>query len=122
MAHHNDIGDRGEALAVKFLENKGCIILEKNWRYSKAEIDIIAKEDEVLIFVEVKTRTSDIYGMPAEFVSRKKEELMVSAASRYMEKTGHDWEIRFDIISVLLSDVNNPLIRHDEDAFFPGLR
>lgn len=112
------IGDKGEAIAVDFLDRKGYQILETNWRFSRAEIDIIAFDGEILVFVEVKTRSYDYYGKPEEFVTLKKEKLMADAATVYMDKINHDWEIRFDIISILLPKNKTPIIEHFKDAFF----
>lgn len=118
MANHLETGQKGEAMAVTFLEKAGYQILETNWRFSRAEVDIIAMDGEILVFVEVKTRSSDYFGKPEEFVTARKKTLLADAASVYMNKINHDWEIRFDIISVLLKDVNQPRIKHFEDAFF----
>ncbi|MCP3930910.1 MAG: YraN family protein [Bacteroidetes bacterium] len=121
MAKHIETGKKGEQLAREYLEKKGYRILETNWRHSRAEIDIIAKEEEVLVFIEVKTRSYDTLGKPEEFVTPHKEQLMVKAASVYMEKINHDWEIRFDIIAIIIPDKGEPVLQHIEDAFFPGL-
>ncbi len=120
MAIQQDIGKLGEELAKAFLEKKGYQILALNWRFSKAEIDIIAQDGDDLVFVEVKTRSSEHFGPPAAFVSPKKEELMAQAASIYMEENYYEGEIRFDIIGILLKDKDHPIIRHYVDAFFPG--
>ncbi|HRI00980.1 MAG TPA: YraN family protein [Saprospiraceae bacterium] len=112
------IGIQGEQWAAEFLENKGYQILEKNWRYSKAEIDLIAKKNEILVFVEVKTRTYDFFGSPEEFVSLKKQNLIAEAASVYMEQIGHQWEIRFDVIGILAKTGKPIRIEHFEDAWF----
>ncbi len=120
MAKNLDIGTQGEALAAAFLLNKGYIILHQNWRFSKAEIDIVCKNDDHLIFIEVKTRSYTYYGEPAEFVTPKKEELMMDAANVYMAEAGYEWKFRFDIISVVLDKNGNHKIDHVEDAFFPG--
>lgn len=121
MSRHNEIGRKGENLAKDFLEVKGYKILEQNWRYSRAEVDLIAEQNGVLIFIEVKTRTYDYFGPPEEFVNKKKMKLLSAAATAYMEKVKYDWEIRFDIISVLDDHSSSPKITHFEDAFFPGL-
>ena len=120
MAEHNEIGKKGEAIAKQYLEEKGYTILELNWRFKKAEIDIIAKdvEEDVLVFVEVKTRSSNAFGSPEEFVTDQKEKLMGDAAYVYAGIIQHDWEIRFDIIAVLLEN-DTPQISHLPDAFFP---
>jgi len=121
MAKHLETGKKGEEMAVAFLEKAGYQILETNWRHRRAEIDIIAKDGEILVFVEVKTRSDDFFGNPASFVTAKKESLMSDGANVYMEKIGHDWEIRFDIIGIVLWSAERVEMRHFKDAFFPGL-
>ena len=119
MFRNREIGDIGENLAINHLELSGHTILERNWRYRKAEIDIIAREGEALVFVEVKTRSYDHYGRPEEFVKEKQESLIMDAAQRYMEQIGHDWEVRFDIIAIILKKApQKPEIQHFKDAFF----
>ncbi|MCO6476913.1 MAG: YraN family protein [Phaeodactylibacter sp.] len=121
MARHNEVGKAGEALARRYLEEKGYRILEANWRYRRAEVDLIAMDGPVLVFVEVKTRGSDAFGRPEEFVTPQKEQLITDAAMEYMESIGHDWELRFDIISVLFRNEDDYQLEHFRDAFFPGL-
>ena len=118
MAAHNDLGNKGEALAKDFLLLKNYTILEENWRYGKAEIDLIAMYNEVLIFIEVKTRSTIAFGKPEDFVSAKKQNMVTYAAPRYMEKINHDWAIRFDIISIVINKDDTYSIEHFEDAFF----
>ena len=79
MAEHYELGNKGEQLAVNYLINKGYKIVERNWRFQKAEIDIIATKDKILISVEVKTRSTNDFGSPQDFVTPKKIKLMVSA-------------------------------------------
>ncbi len=114
-------GHTGEDLAADYLQTKGYQILERNWRYSRAEVDIIAMNEEILVFIEVKTRSYTWYGQPEEFVSTKQANLIANVANVYMESIGHDWEIRFDIIAVILHPDSSHQIKHIEDAFFPGL-
>lgn len=121
MSRSQEVGQKGESLAVHHLKEKGYVILEQNWRFSKAEIDVIAKDDEVLVFVEVKTRSYDYYGRPEDSIGRKKEKLVADAGAAYMRSIGHEWEIRFDIISIILPKTGIPTIDHFKDAFFPGL-
>lgn len=104
MSKNSDIGNKGEDFASEYLLSLGYTILERNWRYSRAEIDLIAKDEEILVFIEVKTRSSDTYGQPEEFISDYQQELIFKAAQRYMDKIGHDWEIRFDTISILVKE------------------
>ena len=120
MAEHNDLGRKGEEIAINFITKKGYQVLETNWRHRKAEIDIIAKLDEVLIFIEVKSRSSYVFGRPESFVDAKKQQLIADAASVYMDEVGHEWEVRFDIISVLFHNEAYQSIDHFKDAFFPG--
>ena len=117
MSTHIELGNRGESLAEKYLLENGYQILERNWRFSRAEIDIIAKDGEILVFVEVKTRSSELFGKPEESVSPRKEALLKDAAAVYMEQIGHDWEIRFDIISFLITG-DTYSYKHYKDAFF----
>jgi putative endonuclease len=117
MSTNLELGNRGEALAEDCLVENGYQILERNWRFSRAEVDIIAKDGEVLVFVEVKTRSSDIFGKPEESVSPKKEALIKDAAAVYMEQINHQWEIRFDIISILIKGDGHSM-EHFKDAFF----
>lgn len=121
MAKHNLLGKKGEDIAALFLKEKDYLILEKNWRWAKAEVDIIALKGGILVFVEVKTRASDFFGAPEEFVDERKEALMARAASKYMSLREHEGEIRFDIVSVILAENKKPVVEHFEDAFFPGL-
>lgn len=116
MAIHNQLGEKGEALAVEFLLKKGYKILDKNWRYRKAEVDIIALKEDVLAVVEVKTRSSNYFGNPQDFVNKKKIELLVEAIDHYVILKDLDVEVRFDIIAII-SNATNFKIEHLEDAF-----
>jgi putative endonuclease len=117
MADHNDLGKIGEERAVAYLRQEGYEILETNFTAQKAEIDIIARKKDWLIVVEVKTRSSIDFGLPEEFVSKKKIKLLVKAIDEYVEQSGLDLEIRFDIIAVVKeNDKFN--IEHLEDAFY----
>jgi len=121
MAKHLQTGKIGESLALSYLKEQGYQIVAINWRYRRAEIDIIAKEDKILVFVEVKTRRDDYFGKPEVAVNKRKKQLLVNAASAYMEATNHLWEIRFDIIAIVTRSENDREIQHYRDAFFPGL-
>ena len=120
MTSTTEIGREGEDRAVRYLEEEGYEILCRNYRFRKAEIDIIARLGEALIFVEVKTRGSSRFGSPETFVTARKERLIAQAAQAYMEAVQHDWEIRFDIIAILLLPDGSHDLQHFEDAFFPG--
>ncbi|CAN5240908.1 YraN family protein [soil metagenome] len=120
MAKHLDLGRQGESLAKALLENSGYEILDENWTFGKAEIDLIAYKDKVIIFTEVKTRTGNYFGEPEDFVDARKQRLLVEAAGEYIYLMNHQGEVRFDIISVLFDKQNNYTIKHIEDAFWPS--
>lgn len=117
MAEHNDLGKLGEEMAVAHLRKHGYDILQTNYVFQKAEIDIIAQKGNVLAIVEVKTRSSLDFGLPQEFVKPKKIQLLVKAVNEYVQQNDLDVEVRFDIISVF-SNNGNYEIEHLEDAFF----
>lgn len=119
MAEHNEIGITGEEVASQYLEQLGYLILEKNWRIQRAEIDIIARWGDVLICIEVKTRTTDHFGEPYEFISRRKMRMLVDALTMYSQQIGHDGELRFDVMSIISFHPQSHRIMHMEDAFFP---
>ncbi len=118
MSSHNATGKKGEALAKEYLEDLGYKILELNFKYEKAEIDIIALHKDVIVFIEVKTRRSENYGFPEEAVNRNKQNNLHRAAEGYLEENEINGEIRFDIISILLNAPSLD-IYHIKDAFFP---
>jgi putative endonuclease len=119
--HHNrELGDIGEELAVKFLEEKGYKILHRNWHFRHKELDIVGKDREMLVVVEVKTRTNDYWEEPKEAVRRKKQRNIVDATDAYIQNYNIDAEVRFDIISVLFQGQKHT-IEHIEDAFYPIL-
>ena len=117
MAEHNDFGNLAEQLAADFLEKKGYKIFVKNYRYQKAEIDIIASFENLIIIVEVKARGSDIFMEPQEAVTKKKIKSLVMAADFFMKDRNLDQEVRFDIIAVLPDERKKLQITHLEDAF-----
>ncbi|MBT8262047.1 MAG: YraN family protein [Bacteroidia bacterium] len=117
MAYHNELGKLGEELAVASLISKGYEILERNFVFEKAEIDIISKKDDQLVIVEVKTRNSAVFGDPQSFVSKGKIKLLVKAANEYVLRNDLDTEVRFDIIAVLKNKYVEQ-IAHFENAFY----
>ncbi len=116
MKKNRALGGRGEQMAVNFLCDREYIILERNYRYKKSEIDIIAQRDGLMIFVEVKTRSSTAFGYPEEAVSIQQKKKILEGAEQYT----HDYQwagaIRFDIIAIYLGDP--PELKHFQDAFY----
>lgn len=117
MAEHNELGKLGEEKAVEFLEEAGYEILERNWVFQKAEIDIIARKGVVLAIVEVKTRSSIDFGLPQEFVKPKKIQLLVKAVNEYITINDLDVEVRFDIVAIHKT-IHEFVIEHLKSAFY----
>lgn len=118
MAFHNKLGQEGEKIAAQYLKSKGYIIHHTNWRMSHLEIDIIAEHNNELIFVEVKTRSSDEFGEPEKAVDYQKEKDLIRLANTYLENLHLEVLSRFDIIAIILNDSETNLT-HFEDAFSP---
>ncbi len=109
-------GKLGEEIAEKYLKSLAYTILEKNYRIKMGEIDIIAMKKDILVFVEVKTRSSINYGYPCEAVNRKKQIKIIKTALHYIKSNGMgDYQIRFDIIEVYFKGKGK--INHIENAF-----
>ncbi|HBI01252.1 MAG TPA: YraN family protein [Flavobacterium sp.] len=117
MAQHNELGKKGEEIAADFLQKAGYEILERNWVFQKAELDIIAQKDTILAIVEVKTRTSADFGLPQDFVKGKKIQNLAKAVDQYMNENDLDLEVRFDIIGIVLNN-QEITVEHLEDAFY----
>jgi len=118
MSSHINLGNKGEELAKEFLIENNFVVLHTNWTYKRLEVDIIVEKDGLLIFVEVKTRSTAIFGLPEEAVGAKKQKNLAKAAEAYLSSYEELQEIRFDIISIIHQE-NNTTIRHIEGAFFP---
>ena len=116
MAKHNELGKFGEELAVDFLKNSGYTILETNWTFQKAEVDIIAQKEDTLAIIEVKTRSSIEFGLPQDFVNSKKIKLLTKAIDNYVVDKDLDINVRFDIIAIHLEN-KSFVIEHLTDAF-----
>ncbi|MFZ4427969.1 MAG: YraN family protein [Saprospiraceae bacterium] len=119
MADRHELGKRGEEITADWMRARGYQILERNWRYHRAEVDIIARFGGTLVFVEVKTRRSERFGAPFVFVGHRKQRFLASAAAAYADCSGFSGEIRFDVSSILFSGKDFH-IEYLEDAFFPG--
>ena len=117
MAQHNELGKKGEQLAVDFLLKKGYTIFERNYRFEKAEVDIIAKIDNVLAVIEVKTRSSLDFGNPQDFVKPKQIKSLVKAVDEYVNLKDLNVEVRFDIIAIVKEGKRFKL-EHLENAFY----
>ena len=119
MADHVEIGKRGEKIAIDFLREKGYQILHRNWRKQRGEIDIIAQDGQVLVFVEVKTRAGTRLAIPEANINDKKKRMLGDTAFAFMEEHHHQWTYRIDIISILMPNNTKPLISHYKDAIEP---
>lgn len=119
MAQHNLLGNKGEMLASRYLLDKGYAVLHYNWRSGHKEIDLIAKERDTLVFVEVKSRTSELYGNAEDAVDERKMRLLISAAESYITRFKIDLKFRFDVITVI-GNCEPYRIEHIEDAFVPS--
>jgi len=109
-------GKKGEDIASEFLKNKGYEILERNWRNKFGEIDIIAKKKDVLVFVEVKTKIGELFGLPEEMVGRGKLQKIRHMATIYMN--GKESLCRIDIVAIVLGDDSSvSRINHYENVY-----
>ncbi|MEJ0031200.1 MAG: YraN family protein [Bacteroidota bacterium] len=113
MTSKMQTGNEGESAAAEFLIAKGYEIVFRNYRYGRAEIDLIVKKDNWLVFVEVKTRSGNDFGFPEEFVDREKEQNILYAAENYTYKINWEGNVRYDIIAILRNEIT-----HFEDAFY----
>ena len=123
MAEHNDLGKWGEDQAAQYLESLGFEIIERDWKFGKRDIDIIAMTEDrmTLVFVEVKTRQNDVMQEPEEAVDVKKMRNLAKAANAYIKLHHLDVDVRFDIISVIGERSCLQSIECFEDAFNPLL-
>lgn len=115
------VGRKGEDLAHRYLQSAGFKIISRNYRPSAgdAEVDIVARDGDITVFIEVKTRTTDEYGAPDRAIGTEKQKNIVRAARAYVARAGIGWhQVRFDIVSIVLS--SPPSIIHQQDAFFDG--
>jgi putative endonuclease len=120
MDERKDLGKAGEQLAVDLLLTKGFVILERNWRFSHKEIDIIARDSNDIVVVEVKTRNAPVRELPEQAINRQKRQLLISAANAYVKYNRIPLEVRFDVINVIF-ERGRPDVSHIRNAFFPTL-
>lgn len=116
MSTHNNIGIKGEKIACKYLQNKKYTILETNWRHRRNEIDIIAKDDNEIVIIEVKTRTTLDFEEAHLAINRKKIRAIVKTADAYIKYKNINLPVRFDTICII-KDVNTYKLEHIKDAF-----
>ena len=114
------LGRRGEDMAHRYLQRKGFTVVARNYKPgADSEIDIIARQGDLVIFVEVKSRTSAEFGSPDRAIDQEKQKHIVRAARAYVNRAAIEWnQVRFDTISVIFTDP--PSIIHQQDAFFSG--
>lgn len=117
MAKHNELGKKGEQLAVDFLLKNNYDIVERNYRFDKAEVDIIARKEDILAIIEVKTRSTTDFGDPQDFVKPKQIQRLVKAVDEYVTINDLDVEVRFDIIAIV-KEGKGFKIEHLENAFY----
>ena len=118
MAEHNLLGKRGEDIAANYLIKQGYLILERSWTFQHLELDIIALKDEMLIIIEVKTRSSAAYADPDDTISKKKLRQIYDCTERYMAVKNITWEVRYDLITVI-DNGEHFSVDYIEDAFYP---
>lgn len=121
MSESHILGQKGEELAVSHLVKKGYKILHRNWKSGRKELDIVAENDDYVVFVEVKTRSYDLNIPPDSPVKFEKEKSMIYAANSYIQKYNISKEARFDVIKIV-TEGKNYKIEHIENAFYPTLR
>jgi putative endonuclease len=112
------LGRDAEEHARKFLENNGYTVLECNWRFHRYEIDIIGSIENLIVFFEVKARSTNVFGDPEMSVTKRKRNFLISAADHYLKEKQIEQEARFDIISILKVN-DNFSIKHLKGAFYP---
>lgn len=120
MSDNTETGAKGEELAAGWLKKAGYTIRDRNWRSGKTEIDIIAENNDFIVFVEVKSRSADYQVHPRDAVNIPKQRTIIFAASNYIKRFNIDKESRFDIITVIFNG-NDWDIEHIEDAYYPTL-
>lgn len=116
MAEHNEYGDWAEERASHYLVQKGYTILERNWRFDRAEVDVIVQSGNWIIAVEVKARKTDEFMSPELFVDERKQNLLIKAMNRYVQTVEGFPELRFDIITIV-GNKEQYTLKHIEHAF-----
>lgn len=118
MGNNKILGAFGEDMACEYLSECGFRVLERNFSCRAGEVDIIAVQCDTVVFIEVKTRSSDKYGLPAEAVSKGKQQKIVKTALYYMQKKRLlDYMCRFDVMEIIVDEEDNHQINLIKDAF-----
>jgi putative endonuclease len=117
MAAHNEFGKAGEEMAAEWLHGHGFYLLARNWRSARYEVDIIASRNGILHFVEVKTRHDNLFGMPEDWVGKKKMNHLLKAGVAYQEKFPLWHVIQYDILSILIDPEGKPDFFFIEDVY-----
>lgn len=115
--YRKNLGKTGENLACEYLKANKIKVLDKNYKNKIGEIDIIAKDGDTVAFIEVKTRSSYIFGTPAEAVNYKKQQKIIKTALKWMTDKNYEDDIRFDVIEVLINETGAPDINYIKNAF-----
>ncbi len=116
--HNKKLGKEGEDAAAQHLREKGWKILDRNLHLGHDEIDILAMDGETLVIVEVKTRATDSYGTPQDYITPQKEHSLIRACERYLWDSDWEGDTRFDLIAIYYAG-KKPQLIHIEDAFYP---
>jgi len=116
--NHLELGEQGEQLAVDFLKKQGYRLLARRFRTKIGEIDIIVKKGGMIVFVEVKTRRSSLFGTPAQAVNRRKQDKIINTAFKYLNYTNNTGvPIRFDILEIMITGESTAVCNHIINAF-----
>ena len=117
MGKHNELGQLGENIAAEFLQANEYQILERNFRYNRYEVDILAEKNGILAVIEVKTRSSVAFGLPQEFVKPKQIGKLVEVVDHFIQSRNLELDVRFDIIAI--SKIGNRYeVEHLKEAFY----
>jgi putative endonuclease len=117
MLKHSKLGTKGEDIAAEYLRTKGYKILNRNWRFGQKEIDLIGAMGDMVVFVEIKTRTGLQFGYPEEAVNKQKQRFLKAAAAVYTQQRPEFRVSRFDIIAITLENDRVKEVVHFEEAF-----
>ena len=117
MQKPHDLGKSGEEIAANYLEKRGYVVLAKNYRYLKAEVDLIVQRENTIIGVEVKTRSTRDFGNPQDFIKKKQIQNLVLALDHFVQEITGSIEVRLDVIAIISTELGND-IEHIKDAFY----